>query len=449
MQDTARLDLFGLDIFAGDTPRALAALLDAPRRVTAAFVNAHCVNTAMRDPDYAAALSGAEPLLPDGSGMQLAAKMTGRRFRENLNGTDLFLPLCRAAAARGLSIYFLGGRPGVAEGAAARAAEEVPGLRIAGTDHGYFAPGEEAAAVARVNRSGADILLVALGVPRQDVWIARNRARLAPRIALGVGAQFDFWSGRVARAPAAWRRMGCEWVWRLLLEPRRMFMRYVIGNPLFVARAAKHAALWRLARLEPAAVAKRAMDIAIAAGALLALSPVFLAFGTAIRAESAGPVFFRQTRVGRDGRLFRMLKFRSMYRDAEARRAALLAASDRPGLCFKAKADPRITRIGRFLRRTSLDELPQLLNVLRGEMSIVGPRPALPEEVAAYPARARRRLAVRPGITGLWQVSGRADIGFDKMIDMDVAYAETRSPILDLVLIALTFRAVLTGRGAY
>ncbi len=449
MQPTATIDLFGFDIVDADSRTALAVLLDAPQRITAAFVNAHCVNSAARDDGYAAALASAGLLLPDGSGLQLAAKMTGRRFRENLNGTDLFVPLCRAAAERRLSVYFLGARPGVAEDAARAAGAIAPDLRIAGTAHGYFDDAEEDAVIERINRSGADILLVALGVPRQDVWIARNRRRLAPRIAMGVGAQFDFWSGRLQRAPVAWRRVGCEWAWRLMLEPRRMFTRYVVGNPLFVVRAAKHAALWRLSRVDPVAAAKRALDVALAGTALALLAPLFLGLAAAIRAESAGPVFFRQTRVGRDGKPFRIFKFRSMFRDAEARRAALLATSDREGVCFKSRSDPRVTRTGRLLRRFSLDELPQILNVLKGEMSIVGPRPALPEEVAAYPARARRRLAVRPGITGLWQVSGRADIGFDKMVDMDIAYAESRSALLDILLILLTVRAVVTGRGAY
>ncbi|MEL6575392.1 MAG: WecB/TagA/CpsF family glycosyltransferase [Pseudomonadota bacterium] len=449
MQEAAKIDLFGVDILDAETKDALVALLDTPRRMSAAFVNAHTVNAAVRDGEYASALNAADLLLPDGSGLQLAAKMTGRRFRKNLNGTDLFLPLCQGAAARGLSIYFLGARPGVAEAAAAKAAARTPGLRVAGTADGYFSPEEEDGVIDRINASGADILLVALGVPRQDVWIAKHRARLAPALAMGVGAQFDFWSGQVSRAPLAFRRAGCEWIWRLMLEPRRLFTRYVIGNPLFVARAAKHAALWHLARFDAAAAAKRVIDIAVAGAALIALAPLFLVLSAAIKAESPGPVLFSQTRVGRNGKPFRLYKFRSMYRDAAARQAELTARSDREGICFKAKDDPRITRIGRFLRRGSLDELPQILNVLRGEMSIVGPRPALPKEVEAYPARARRRLAVRPGITGLWQVSGRADIGFDKMIDMDIAYAETRSPVLDLFLIALTFRAVLTGRGAY
>lgn len=195
--------------------------------------------------------------------------------------------------------------------------------------------------------------------------------------------------------------------------------------------------------------ARRVLDIAVSGLAVVMLAPLLAAAALAVRLESPGPVIFCQTRVGRDGQTFRMFKFRSMFIDAEARRDALLAASDRQGICFKARNDPRVTRVGRFIRRCSIDELPQIFNVLRGDMAIVGPRPALPSEVAAYPARALGRLAVKPGITGVWQVSGRADVGFDQMIDMDLAYITARSVLLDLTLISKTFRAVLSGRGAY
>jgi lipopolysaccharide/colanic/teichoic acid biosynthesis glycosyltransferase len=167
-------------------------------------------------------------------------------------------------------------------------------------------------------------------------------------------------------------------------------------------------------------LAKRAIDVVLTLMGLIAIWPLFVLIGLAIRLDSAGPVFFVQTRVGRDGRPFGMIKFRSMVVNAEIQRADM--QGDRDGLCFKAKDDPRITRVGRFLRRASLDELPQLWNVLCGQMSLVGPRPALPSEVAAYPTAALERLRALPGITGLWQVSGRADISFDDMIALDVAY---------------------------
>jgi lipopolysaccharide/colanic/teichoic acid biosynthesis glycosyltransferase len=194
---------------------------------------------------------------------------------------------------------------------------------------------------------------------------------------------------------------------------------------------------------------KRILDICVTFLALLALWPLIAGLALAVRITSPGPAFFVQTRIGRDGVRFGMVKFRSMYADAEVRRAALEAASDRDGLCFKMKDDPRVTPLGRFLRRSSLDELPQLFNVLWGDMSLVGPRPALPQEVASYPPEAMGRLAVLPGITGVWQVSGRAEVSFDAMVAMDLAYAQRHSLAGDLAILARTVGVVVTGHGAY
>lgn len=194
---------------------------------------------------------------------------------------------------------------------------------------------------------------------------------------------------------------------------------------------------------------KRPLDISLTLTGLLLIWPLLLLVALAVRLSSPGPVFFVQTRIGLNGQRFGMIKFRSMYRDAEARRAALLAQSDRAGICFKSRHDPRITPVGRILRRLSLDELPQIFNVLKGDMSLVGPRPALPEEVSAYPARALGRLRVLPGITGLWQVSGRAEIGFDDMIDLDLTYAADGRFLTDVSLLWRTFGAVIGGKGAY
>jgi len=195
--------------------------------------------------------------------------------------------------------------------------------------------------------------------------------------------------------------------------------------------------------------AKRILDVSVTALGLLAIWPVLLGIALAVASTSPGPVFFVQTRVGRDGRTFRMLKFRSMYQDAEKRRGEIEGMSDRDGICLKVKCDPRITPVGRFIRRWSLDELPQLFNVLRGDMSLVGPRPALVEEVAAYPSYAHARHDVLPGITGLWQVSGRADIGFEEMIALDLDYVARVSMGTDLGILFRTFRAVVGGKGAY
>ncbi|WP_267423507.1 MULTISPECIES: sugar transferase [unclassified Curtobacterium] len=194
---------------------------------------------------------------------------------------------------------------------------------------------------------------------------------------------------------------------------------------------------------------KRMLDVVGAGVGLLLLAPVFAVVALVIRLDDGGPVFFRQTRVGRGAAEFSILKFRTMCVDAEARMAALHRENEGAGPLFKMKDDPRVTRVGAFLRRTSLDELPQLWNVLVGTMSLVGPRPALPREVALYEDFADRRLLVTPGITGLWQVSGRSDLDWADGVRLDLHYVENWSFVHDLVILARTIPSVLRSRGAY
>ncbi|WP_284248996.1 sugar transferase [Litorihabitans aurantiacus] len=196
-------------------------------------------------------------------------------------------------------------------------------------------------------------------------------------------------------------------------------------------------------------VLKRLLDIALSLTAVVVLSPVLLAIALAIRLEDRGPAFFRQVRVGANGAPFTMLKFRSMRVDAEKVLAELQAQDEGAGLLFKMKDDPRVTRVGRVLRKLSLDELPQFLNVLGGSMSVVGPRPPLPSEVAAYEGDVSRRLLIKPGITGLWQVSGRSDLSWEESVRLDLAYVENWSITGDLALIARTVVTVLRREGAY
>jgi exopolysaccharide biosynthesis polyprenyl glycosylphosphotransferase len=198
-----------------------------------------------------------------------------------------------------------------------------------------------------------------------------------------------------------------------------------------------------------ARLSKRALDVTVAATALIVLIPLFLIVAIAIRLDSPGPVLFRQARCGRSERLFTFLKFRGMVADAEARLPELLALNEAAGPLFKMRNDPRLTRVGRLIRRTSLDELPQLWNVLRGEMSLVGPRPPLPSEVENYAPWQHRRLMALPGITGPWQVSGRSELGFDDMVQLDIDYIENWSLFKDLIILTQTIIVVLSTRGAY
>ncbi len=194
---------------------------------------------------------------------------------------------------------------------------------------------------------------------------------------------------------------------------------------------------------------KGAFDRTAAGIGLLLLSPVFLAIAVAIKVDNPGPVIFRQKRVGLDGTEFDVLKFRSMVVDAEAMVAKLAAKNEGNGLLFKMRSDPRVTRVGSILRRWSWDELPQLINVVRGEMSLVGPRPPLPTEVAWYDQDVARRLLVKPGMTGLWQVSGRSDLSWEESIRLDLYYVENWSLAVDLTILWKTAGAVLGSRGAY
>ncbi|MFF7450179.1 MULTISPECIES: exopolysaccharide biosynthesis polyprenyl glycosylphosphotransferase [unclassified Streptomyces] len=203
--------------------------------------------------------------------------------------------------------------------------------------------------------------------------------------------------------------------------------------------------------LSPAArLPKELVDRTLAAVLLLLLALPMLMIALIVRLDSSGPALFRQQRVGRFGDHFTMLKFRTMRPDSESLRAELEHLNQNSdGLLFKVKGDPRITRVGSFLRRTSLDELPQLLNVLGGHMSLVGPRPSLPEEVEAYAPEVKRRLLVKPGLTGLWQVSGRSDLPWDEAVRLDLGYVDNWSMGLDLSILARTGSAVVRGTGAY
>uniref|UniRef100_UPI0035E44B6F sugar transferase n=1 Tax=Saccharopolyspora phatthalungensis TaxID=664693 RepID=UPI0035E44B6F len=196
-------------------------------------------------------------------------------------------------------------------------------------------------------------------------------------------------------------------------------------------------------------IVKALADWVSALGLLVLIAPVMLVISLAVKLADGGPVIYRQRRSGRNGNTFTMLKFRTMVVGAEAMRAALGSANDAAGPMFKLHRDPRVTKVGALLRRYSLDELPQLLNVLAGHMSLVGPRPPLPEETATYDFEVKRRLLVKPGLTGLWQVSGRSDLSWAESVRLDLRYVENWSLALDAVILWKTVRAVLTKQGAY
>ncbi len=225
------------------------------------------------------------------------------------------------------------------------------------------------------------------------------------------------------------------------IEPGRLTVRPLGRFPVVYVEPSQRGG-WR-------AVAKRSFDLVAASIGLVLTAPIFVGMAIAIRLDSKGPVLFRQQRVGRNGVLFPILKFRTMVPDAESIFSEWQTRQVASGPIFKLQQDPRVTRVGRVLRKTSLDELPQLWNVVRGEMSLVGPRPALPHEMEAWDEELYNRLRVRPGITGMWQVSGRSDTGFEEYTRLDLYYVDNWSLVVDLVVLLRTVPAVLKSEGAY
>jgi exopolysaccharide biosynthesis polyprenyl glycosylphosphotransferase len=294
--------------------------------------------------------------------------------------------------------------------------------------------------------SGDGALLVGLGVPllgNVDGAAGAVLSSGADTVAVAGGAGVD--PTRLRRL--SWELEGTDT--DLVVSPGlievagpRLHIRPVSGLPLLHVEEPQFTGVRR--------VLKGAFDRVAAAFALALASPLILGIAVAVRLSSPGPVIFRQTRTGCHGREFTLLKFRSMYQDAEQRRAELQHRNERAeGLLFKMRNDPRVTPVGRWLRRFSLDELPQLVNVLLGHMSLVGPRPPLPAEVALYEDDVRRRLLVKPGLTGLWQVSGRSELTWEESVRLDLRYVENWSFALDLTILWKTGSAISRGRGAY
>jgi exopolysaccharide biosynthesis polyprenyl glycosylphosphotransferase len=230
-------------------------------------------------------------------------------------------------------------------------------------------------------------------------------------------------------------------LYELSLSLSRIGMEAIEGIPLLGIRQASSNTLQRLVT--------RAVDIILSVLILLVGFPFWLCVALAIRLNSPGEVIYRQTRIGKNGLPFKVYKFRSMYKDAERVLSDLMIYNEAQGPLFKMKSDPRVTPVGKFLRRTSFDEIPQLINVIRGEMSLVGPRPPLPQEVAEYQVWHKERLSVKPGMTGLWQVRGRSDLSFDEGVLMDLYYIQNWSLRLYFQILLRTIPAVIMSRGAY
>ncbi len=665
-----------------------------PRQIS--YLNADCLNKCWSNRSYRECIVNSDLVYADGMGVVWASRLFGHPLPERLNANDLMPEFCARAEVKGHRIFLLGGEEGIAQKAANDLKSRYPNLQIVGCHHGYITPEIEPEVIQSIRNADPDILIVGMGAPQQELWIKDHLHELGVPVAWGVGGLLDYSAKGLQRAPIWMRNIGLEWLWRLSLEPKRLWKRYLLGNVLFTFRvgflvfadALMAAIAWlsayairahvitqmtflpmalrkplnpfihyliampviiivwiiicasldlyrrqylrtaldeltaivkmvflflitsmavafllkdldpgrsvlilsallafffmltsrllwskmeqkmfqegigrvralvvgattqakeliqrlkqqpehkyeilgilddnlgqgetlfeqpilgrvrdlpewaknlaadevffanpamdkpemlnlvvacgeqtpvkqfniltdmfgvitdraffnykedipfkvlRQGKMKPFEQAlKRAMDITMSGGMLLFSLPFFPIICLAIRLSSPGPVIFRHRRIGKDGKPFIMYKFRTMYRDVNEYEEAPIE-----------KNDPRVLPIGRWLRRTSLDELPQLWNVLKGEMSMVGPRPEMSFIVESYEPWQRRRLSVLPGITGLWQISGRKDLPLHANLEYDFYYIQNQSILLDVIILLKTIPVVLFGKGAY
>ncbi len=441
----------------------------------------HMVMESYDAPDYRAVINQADLVTPGGMPLVWMLRALGLKGQTRVYGPELTLKVCQAASMHGVPVGLYGGTNAAVTLLSDRLRVKIPELRITYVHSPPFHPltdKEREEVIEQIKRSECRILFVGLGCPKQERWMAEHRSVL-PVVMLGVGAAFDFLSGQKPQAPGWMQRLGLEWLFRLCSEPKRLWFRYLYHNPRFVLLAfgqlirerilhvpANHQSLPKASEAESSfeetrelkkALAqkqiqvcfKRLFDLIASTIALILLAPLFLVIALLITLTSPGPVFFHQKRDGYRGRDFRMWKFRSMQARHDDAMVTAQQTAAAEGKLIKLERDPRVTRLGKVLRVTSLDELPQLFNVLKGEMSLVGPRPLVPFMLDPHPAFRRTRALVRPGITGLWQIRDRENnTSALSMMKHDLEYIERFSLALDGEILLRTIRVVFSRKGA-
>jgi N-acetylglucosaminyldiphosphoundecaprenol N-acetyl-beta-D-mannosaminyltransferase len=482
--------VLGMRVDGTSYAAATAMIIQWAKQGESRYVCEVPVNMVMESYDCAehqAVINRADLVTPGGMPIVWVLRRLGLRGQPRVYGPELTLHICEAAARQGLPVGFYGGTKTALALLVKRLQMQYPGLTVAYAHSPPFRPptlDEESATIADIRQSGRRILFVGLGCPKQECWMARHRGRI-PAVMVGVGAAFDFISGTKPQAPHWMQRMGLGWLFRLCTEPRRLWHRYAWHNPRFVGLVAWQLACtrWRSRSRKLCAehttpeaetqsdwawvgidvqglqrslrekcvqlILKRVFDWAASALILLVLVPVLLLIALLLRFSSRGPVVFSQPRVGYREKAFVMYKFRSMRIEPDLTCAAAQQSAAAQGMLLKREDDPRVTQMGRFLRSTSLDELPQLLNVLKGDMSLVGPRPLVPFMLGPYPDFRKARALVRPGITGLWQVRDRArNTSAVPMMPHDLEYVRRLSLWLDLEILLRTFFVIVSRKGA-
>lgn len=387
----------------------------------------------------------ADLLLVDGMGVYYASKFLGEPLREMVGAPSLFFELINLASAEQCRVFLFGTTDSILKVAIGNLQKQFPMLQIAGFRNGFFSKNDIPDIVKQIRSAEPDMLFLGMGSPQKEQFMFENRDRLEVPVCLGVGGMFDVIAGKYRLAPVWVKALCLEWLYRLLQEPGRLWKRYAIANTQFIILFMKEFFRIRLQR-----GIKRLLDMIIAGSLLVLLSPFLAVIGCLIKFTSRGPMFYPWRVLGRDARPFTGYKFRTMIENAEELKETLQSFNEMTGPVFKMRNDPRITKIGGVLRKFSLDELPQLWSVLKGDMSLVGPRPPSQQEYDEFELWQKRKLSVIPGITCLWQVSGRNEISdFADWAKLDLQYIDQWSLWLDLKILIKTIPAVLRGHGAF
>lgn len=436
---------FGLELYNSDKDLTFVAKELTHESGNYTFVSANTWIAAHKDERIRMLFEKSKRIFADGVGTVIASKLHSGVGPTRIPGPDF----AHAALKewKDIPMVFIGGSPATIKKIIKRF-----GLsRATHIEYGFCDPTPEyvESILLQVKRGplGPKIVWLGFGCPRQELFAYYAMGKLKGKKVLTVGAAFDFLSEEKKRAPQLFRKFGMEWSYRLCQEPKRLFKRYVWGNAYLLYITMVYMMKHQNRYYEPF---KRFLD-AIASSFLLVLtSPLLFLAGLGILLIDGRPIIYTQLRMGKNKIPFNFYKFRTMHNGSENLQNALEEQNEMEGgIIFKIEKDPRITKFGRLLRRWSIDELPQLVNVLQGKMSLVGPRPPIVRETKKYSKEQMEKFVVTPGITGIWQVSGRSLLPFKEQVNLDLKYIKERSLLLDLKILLKTIPTIISGKGAY
>lgn len=433
-QRTSQFTVFGMHFFSGSENALIGRIASWIKRGERRYVcvtSLHGFVESQKNPQLLKIHNASGATVTDGMPLVWIGKLRGLRQTRRIFGPQLMTRLCRESEKRRWRIFLYGTNETTLGSVRQHLLSRFPGLRVVGT---YGPPyrtvtvREERRIRTLINQAKPDIIFVGLSTPKQERWMSRNLPHLDPCVAIGVGAAFDYLAGNIRQAPEWVAGMGFEWLFRLIQQPH-LLRRYIANHAYFTFLLSKAFYRW---------LVKIGYGIFILL-LCLAVAPLALCIAISILLTSGTPILYRQKRVGHQGKIFTLLKFRTMRKNSDRMQKRLKNLNEVDGPVFKIRNDPRFTAVGKFLSHTGLDELPQLLNILLGDMAIIGPRPLPVGEVAKLTPRERAREKIKPGIISPWILEGYHRQPFSAWMKSDQEYVKRKRFAYDVGLFFRTF----------